>query len=67
MEDTCAFSSSAEKEDQLVELWQERLCLYAVSSPAYADRVAKTAALAEIATELGNTGICFKALIVVFS
>ena len=61
------FSWSAEKEDKLVELWQERCCLYAVSSPEYADRVAKTAALAEIAKELGTAGIGFKVLVFFFS
>ncbi len=50
------FSWTTENEDLLVELWSEKLCLYAVNSPEYADRVSKVAALAEIAVVLGTSG-----------
>ena len=33
-----------EEEDELVELWEERPCLYLISSPEYADRVKKSKA-----------------------
>ena len=45
-----------EKEDLLVAAWQERPCLYIISSPEYADRNKKQLALKEIADEIGATG-----------
>ncbi len=41
-------------EDLLVELSSEKLCLYAVNSPEYADSVIKVARLAVIAVVLGT-------------
>ena len=41
-----------EKEDELVELWQERPYLYLISSPEYADQVKKSIAVKEIADVL---------------
>ena len=45
------------KEDELVELWEERPCLYLISSPEYADRVKKSIAVREIADTLRFTGL----------
>ncbi|XP_065071000.1 uncharacterized protein LOC135695746 [Rhopilema esculentum] len=45
---------TASKEEQLVDLWQEKACLYMVTSPEYSDRNKKLAALNEIATKLSS-------------
>ena len=42
-----------EKEDLLVAAWQEKPCLYMISSLEYADRNKKQLALVEIAEEIG--------------
>ena len=47
---------TASKEEQLVDLWQEKACLYMVTSPEYSDRNKKLAALNEIATKLSSNG-----------
>ena len=55
MESTVEWTN--EKEDELVELWQERPCLYLISSTEYADRVKKSIAVREVADELRLTGL----------
>ena len=37
-----------EEEDELVELWEERPCLYLISSPEYGDWVKKSKAVRDI-------------------
>ena len=37
-----------EKEDELVELWQERTCLFLISSLEYADLVKKSTTVREL-------------------
>ena len=44
------------REDQLIELWEERPCLYDTSSRDYSIRQAKTKALEEIASSLDVSG-----------
>ena len=42
---TTMFSWTTDKADFLVDLWREKPCLYVISSPQYADRTAKAAAI----------------------
>ena len=48
---------SRESEQNLVEMWEERPCLFAIASPEHSDRALKERAVADIATNLGKTSI----------
>ena len=45
-----------DKEDTLVDMWRERPCLFAVSSPEYSDRNKRQVALEEMAARLDISG-----------
>ena len=47
---------SHDNEDALVEMYQERPCLYEINSPDYTDMTLKSAAITEIAKSLNMTG-----------
>jgi hypothetical protein len=48
---------SVEREEQLIELWQERPCLCDIGSKDYANRMAKRKAIDEIADKLSTSGM----------
>lgn len=45
-----------EREDKLVEMWEQRPSLYNCASKSYSDRNARSKALEEIAEEVGTSG-----------
>ena len=45
-----------DKEDELIEMWRDRPCLFDVGSRGYSDRTAKTRAMEEIAKRLELSG-----------
>ena len=53
---------SQEKEQQLIELWQTKPCLYDCSSKGYANRNKKNLAHEDIASKLGTTGALYHIL-----
>jgi hypothetical protein len=48
---------SKESEQILIEMWSERPCLFAISSPEYSNRDKKEKALREISDGMGKSGI----------
>ena len=44
------------KEERLVEMWQQRACLYVTNSPEYCDRMKRLVAVAAMASELSLSG-----------
>ena len=56
MEDTIAEVWTDEKEEGLVEMWQERSCLYGTNSPDHCDRTKRLVVVAVLLSGLSPSG-----------